>query len=162
MKKTLFGIFTLIFLLFFSCVSGAFAYVNSKSDMNIIIQKLDQLYAFDCSTFINKGELIGNKLDGFNFLTATYKRQVSLTRENIANSMNKIDIVQNSEDFSDTDKEMQINQLYKDCNSAIADLHNKTMNYLLDLRAELPTITYDRYKAKFDAYFNSLHIGVRD
>ena len=161
MKKKLFGIFTLIFLLFFSCVSGAFAYVNSKSDMNNVVKKLDQLYDFDCSTFINKGELVGIKLESFNFLTATYKRQVSLTRETIVNSMNKIDIVQNSEDFSDTDKEMQINQLYKDCNSAIADLHNKTMNYLVDLRAELPTITYDRYKVKFANYFNSLQIGIR-
>ncbi len=161
MKKKLFGILSLVFLLFFSCLSGVCAYINSKGDMNNVVKKLDQLYAYDYSTFINKGELIGVKLESFNFLTMTYKRQVSLTRETIVNSMNKIDIVQNSEDFSDTDKEMQINQLYKDCNAAIADLHNKTMNYLLDLRTDLPTITYDRYKAKFQAYFNSLQIGIR-
>lgn len=161
MKKKLLSILSIACLLLFFCISNAFAYVNSKNDMNNVVKKLDQLYEFDCSTFINKGELIGVKLDSFNFLTDTYKRQVSLTRETIVNSMNKIDIVQNSEDFSDTDKEMQINQLYKDCNSAIADLHNKTMIYLKDLRAELPTITYERYKNKFNNYFNSLQIGIR-
>ena len=67
--------------------------------------------------------------------------------------------VNNSTDYSNTEKTMQTSKLYQDANTALNDLDIKTMNYLIEIRNYMPTMTYQRYLKKFQEYYNDLGLS---
>ena len=159
MKKYLFNLlFAGLFLILFAAGNISFA-IASNSEMQYAVTQLHQLSSFDFSSFVNKNELIGYRLDMFNMATLQYKRNVDVAKEKIFSGLNKIDIINNSSDYSDTDKEIQIRQIYQEADMALSDVNSETINYLINLRRNMPTLTYQHYVKKFQNYYNSLAIG---
>ena len=107
---------------------------------------------------VNKNELIGEIRSSFDMSTMQYKNNAGITAESLRNILRQIDIVKNSADFSDSDKNLQISKLYQDADSALYDLDSKTINYLMEVQRIMPTITYQRYVKKFLEQYNQMNL----
>ncbi len=161
--KNKFLVFLSVILIFVFGISlNAKAVVTNKYDMQNSVEKLNQLADFDFISLINKSELIGYRLNNFEMLSGEYKRTVIATKDNIVQNINKIDIIENSTDFSDSEKEMQSKQIYNSTDFLLADLNTKTITYLMSLARFMPSITYQRYMKKFQDYYNELNITDND
>lgn len=145
-------------MMFFSWFCKADAYIASEYDIQRKVEQLQQLSEFDFLSLINKNELIGYRLDSFNMSCMFYSNSVRVVAENLNNILKQIELVKNSSDYSDTEKNMQISKLYQNADTALFELDSKTMSYLMDIRMGMPTITYDRYVKKFREYYNSLDL----
>ena len=159
MKNRLLKIFFLVFALF-AFVLNANAVVSSVADINKKIVDLKKISQYDYNSLVNKNELIGYRLDSFNMASAQYKNSANLVVDNFNNIIFQINTIKNSSDFSDSDKQVQINKLYQDADAALYNLDSQTMNYLFSLRTIMPTITYQRYVKKFQEFYNG--IGLTD
>ena len=158
MNKKLLSFLFLICIFLFCTVLNCQAFISDKSDLQNSVDKLNQLANFDCISLINKNELIGYRLNSFEMLTSEYQRNVIAARDNIVQGLNKIDIIENSTDFSDSEKEMQVRQIYNNADYILSDLNSKTINYIMSLSNSMPTITYQRYQKKFQEYYNNLNL----
>ena len=150
--------FFLVLALFFTSFIPAHALIINDGDLNQGITKLQQLYDHDFLSMVNKSELIGYRLSNYNMLTNQYKNNAFLAIEELKKNLKQIQLVRNSSEFSDTDKQMQINVLYQDCDRVLYDIDNKTSTYLYSCRYHMPTITFQRYVKHFLEYYNSLHL----
>ena len=74
-----------------------------------------------------------------------YQRSAQFHADNLNSLSGKIDVVKNSIDFSDTEKEMQAKQIFQEADAALSDLNSTT-------------ITYQRYVKRFLNYYNDLHL----
>lgn len=158
MKKIL-SLLSILCIVFFSAISSAEAVVYSEYDIDVAIQKMNELASQDLLDFVNRNELIGYRLDNVNMSTMQYQTNVKAAADGLVNMKNRIDIVRNSADFSDSEKNMQINQIYQEADACLSDINSKTVWYLIELRRSMPTITYQRYVTKFQDYYNQLNIG---
>ena len=158
MKKIL-SLFSVLCILFFSAISSAEAVIYSEYDIDVAIQKMNELASQDLLSFVNRNELIGFRLENVNMATMQYQTTVKATADSLVNMRNRIDIVKNSADFSDSEKNMQINQIYQEADASISNTTSKTVMYLIELRNSMPTITYQRYVKKFQEYYNQLNLG---
>ncbi len=134
------------------------AAIISESNIYTKIQSLQKLAGQDYISLINKSEMIGNRLDSFNLASSQYKNTVYLALEKLNNIPSQIDVIKNSSDFSDSDKQIQINSLMQEADSVLYDLDAQTMNYLFSLKYYMPSITYKRYVKKFQEFYNSLNL----
>ena len=161
MKKLikLFIIPILMVVMSFSFALNAKAVINSEYDIQYKLEKLTTLKNFDFFSIINKNELIGYRLENFNMSSTYYVNNVISVMDSLRNILNQIDIVKNSADYSDTEKSMQLNKLYQDANTALNDLDIKTMNFIIEARNYMPSMTYQKYAKKFREYYNSLEIS---
>lgn len=156
--KSKFIKFLLLAALFFTSLLPANALILNDYDLNQGIAKLQRLFDHDYMTMINKSELIGYRLGNYNMLTSQYKNNAFLAIEECKKNLKQIQLVRNSSEYSDTEKQMQINILYQDCDRILYDIDNKTSTYLYSCRQNMPTITYQRYVKRFLEYYNSLHL----
>ena len=160
MKKLL-GIITFTFLAIFSLtINSAFALVFNQDDALETIDKLDTIASTDLFSMVNKSELIGIRYENYKMLTNQYQSEVLGTANLLRDKLNKINIILNSADYSDTEKQMQSNALYQEINLALNTIDTRTMNYIFALRDYMPTITYQRYNKKFSDFYNSF--GITD
>ena len=158
MKKIL-NLLSILCIVFFSAISSVEAVVYSEYDIDVAIQKMNELASRDLLSFVNRNELIGFRLENVNMATMQYQTTVKATADSLVNMRNRIDIVKNSADFSDSEKNMQINQIYQEADASISNTTSKTVMYLIELRNSMPTITYQRYVKKFQEYYNQLNLG---
>ena len=158
MKKIL-SLLSILCIVFFSAISTVEAVVYSEYDIDVAIQKMNELASRDLLSFVNRNELIGFRLENVNMATMQYQTTVKATADSLVNMRNRIDIVKNSADFSDSEKNMQINQIYQEADASISNTTSKTVMYLIELRNSMPTITYQRYVKKFQEYYNQLNLG---
>lgn len=158
MKKKLLSAISLICLLMFSICSNAWAAINSQAAINSTSNKLMQVSTMDFMSFVNKSDLVGYRYSNFQMQTEQYKRSVSGTVTNLQSISNRINIIKNSIDFSDSEKEMQTRQLYQEADTAIYNVNTLTINYLIGLKQSMPTITYQKFVKKFQDYYNGLKI----
>ena len=158
MKKIL-SLFSVLCILFFSAISSAEAVIYSEYDIDVAIQKMNELASQDLLGFINRNELVGYRLDNVNMTTMQYQMNVKATADALVNMRNRVDIIRNSADFSDSEKNMQLNQVYQEADASISNTTSKTVMYLNELRRSMPTITYQRYVKKFQEYYNQLNLG---
>ncbi len=158
MKKLL-GIIIFTFLAIFSLTANsAFALVFSQDEALDTIDKLDTIASADLFSMVNKSELIGIRYENFTMLTKQYQSEVLGTANLLRDKLNKINIILNSADYSDTEKQMQSNALYQEINLALNTIDTRTMNYIFALRDYMPSITYQRYNKRFSEYYNSFDI----
>ncbi len=157
MKKILSLLFTLS-LLFFSTVTVANAKIDSQRDLKIAADKVNKLADYNLGSLVYKSELIGYRLENFNMRSMEYQRSAQFHADNLNSLSRKIDVVRNSIDFSDTEKEMQAKQIFQEADAALSDLNSKTISYLIGLRDLMPTITYQRYVKRFLDYYNDLNL----
>lgn len=150
--------FLLLFIAFFFFILNANALVNSNSDINFKIVQLNKIAQFDYNSMVNKNELIGYRLNNFNMLTAQYQNSAKKAVDNLNNIIFQIDTIRNSSDFSDSDKELQINKLYQDADSILYNFDSDTLNYVFALRNFMPSISYQRYTKKFQAFYNEIQL----
>lgn len=153
MKKVI----CLIALFFAFAINTAFA-AYSPYEVEDSIYKLEKLAQDDFFSMINKSELIGVRYDSFNMQTMQYQTEVANIAGIFKEKLNKIEIIQNSTDYSDTEKEMQLNNIYQEINSLLNSIDTKTINYINNLGTFMPTITYQRYCRDFTEYYNNLEI----
>lgn len=161
MKKLL-GLLTLVCLLFFSAITDANAAINNKYELRAAADKVSEIARYDVLSFVNKNELIGYMLDNFNLRAMDYQRIAQYHAENMYGYITQIEIIENSVDFSDTEKEMKCRQFYQYADTSLADLNSKTISYLVGLRDMMPTITYQRYVKRFLDYYNDLNLTETD
>ena len=157
MKKiiALFAFFVLVVSSF--TINSAMA-VYSSYEVEESIAKLERLAYDDYFSMINKSELIGVRYDNFNMQTMQYKSDISNIIGIFKEKLNKIEIINNSTDYSDTEKQMQLNNIYQEINSLLNSIDMKTLNYLNNLGMFMPSITYQRYYRDFVEYYNGLGI----
>ncbi len=157
MKSKVLKVLFLLFA-FLSCHLTASAVISSESDMMRKINQLKTISQYDYISLVNKNELIGYRLDSFNMASSQYKNSTKLVIDNFNSILFQIDTVRNSSDFSDSDKQIQINKLYQDADSALYNLDSQTINYLFSLRDFMPPITYQRYVKKFQSFYNEFQL----
>ena len=138
------------------------AAITSKYDLQNTVNKLDNLANFDCLSLINRNELIGNRLNGFIMRTSEYQRMVITTKDSIIEGLSRIDFIENSGDYSDSEKAMQLREVYNNANYALSDLNSKTINYIMSMANYMPSLTYQKYIVKFQNYYNSLNLTDND
>lgn len=158
MKKIL-GLLSVICLMFFFAISSVQAAIYSPTDVDIATQKMYKLANTNLLDLINKNELIGYRLEAFNMSTLQYQTYARSVAEGLLNIRSRIDTIENSADYSDTEKEMQISQLYQEADRSLSEVASKTVWYLMELENAMPTITYQRYLKKFQEFYNELNIA---
>lgn len=162
MKKKLFLTLSVIFTMFFAFGSGVQAYIDSEQAIDNKVMQLKELHEFDFLSIVNKGELIGYRLNDFQMQSRAYANTILVAIDNLKNINQQIQLIQKSQELSFSDKEMRIRKLYQDADMALYDVDTKTSNYLIDLRNIMPTLTYDRYLRSFQDYYNSLDLTSSD
>ncbi len=158
LKKKILNLFTLICLALFSIFQTAHAVIMSEADITFKMNQVQSIANYDFYSMINKNELIGEMRSAFNMSTMQYRNNANMTVESLRNILSQIDIIKNSSDFSDSDKNLQLSKLYQDADRALYDLDAKTINYLFDAQRVMPTITYQRYVKKFLQQYNDMNL----
>lgn len=151
-------ILTLIFAVVFSLFSFALyadAQIRTDSDIFYKRNQLQVIVNQDFMSFINKNEMIGSRKDSFNIDTQFYKNYVYGLIEKINKSTQQMEIIRSSQELSDTDKMMQINNIYQDIDYSMYDLDSKTINYLLNCKKSMPTLTFQTFAKKFQDFYNN-------
>lgn len=161
MKNKILSIFLGLFIVFVS-VSSAEANVRSEYDISRKIAIIEQYEKFDFISLINKAELIGKRLEDFNFTTDSYANEIHAVSDILRGIKSELAVVESSTEISDTDKAVQKSKLLKDADNALNTLDTNTFNYLIALRRCMPSITYNRYANKLTDKYNSLDITNRD
>ena len=134
------------------------AAVESKYDVLEKLNLVNELARNDFSSFVNKSELIGYRLNSFEMSTHYYVNNVYATADKLTGFVNQIKIIESSSEMSDTQKLMQYNKIYRDTEAALTDLDANTINYLMNLKWQMPSISYLNYSKKMLDYYNSLNL----
>lgn len=146
-------------LIVFSLNSLAFASINDVEELETEINKIESLNNTSFNTFFNKSEVIGTALSNFNIKTSEFKLQNKRTLDGLKKIKENINSIENSDEFSDSDKEVKITELIQKANEEINQTGDYATNYLAKIRFTLPTLTYQRFEKEFIDYYNSLDIN---
>ena len=157
MKNKILCVISFVCLLLFSVVNEVNAVIFSQADVYVAIERMRDLAGKDMMSMINKSEIIGYRYDNFRIVTMQYQRNIAAAADNLQNIANRINLIENSSDYSDTEKNMQVQKLYQEADATISKVHTATMDYLIGLN-QLPTITYSKFVRKFQDYYNSLNL----
>ena len=161
MRNKFLGLIALVCLVFFSVVNVANALIYSQQDVYYSISKLRKLATEDMISMINKTEIIGYRYDNFKIVTMQYQRNVAAAADNLQNIASRIELIENSTDYSDTEKDMQVQKLYQEADATISKVHTVTIDYVIGLN-QLPSITYQKFVKKFQAFYNDLGLTDSD
>lgn len=145
-------------MLFFGFSLKAEAYIQNVNDIQMTIQKLDDLRSTNISSFINRGEIIGNRLDDFNMIYNTYISYISAAIAQLDELKNDIYKFENMQGIEEQERFAQISKLYQTANTVVQNVHLQTNSFVYNASKPMPTITYDRFKKKFLSYYASLGI----
>lgn len=162
MKNKFFGILFTVFFVLFAFAQNAFAVIYSDGDIYQKINQLNVISNTDFMTFINKTDLVGYRLAGFEMTSANYKNYVRMTTEQLTTLLNQIQEVRNTTELSETDKNLQISKMYQDATGLLFNVDNQTMNYLMSLNKTMPTITYSRFVKNYQEFYNGLGLTNTD
>lgn len=130
--------------------------INSEYDAKAKLTKINQLIDKNFADFVNKSDMIGEKAINFQMATIQYKQTTKVSAEAIKSQINEIQIIKNSADYSDSDKDSMIKKLYIDIETNVYNIDSQSLNYLISLRRVMPSITYQKYVKNFKEYYNSL------
>ena len=154
MKKLWVLLFAFIIMSVFSCSFAG--EINSVADAKDKEAKMLQLYNTDFDSFINKSELIGDRYYSFKMATQSYKKSAQISAETLASYLSHIDMIQNSPDYTDSDKDAQIKRIFMQMDTSIYDFDSSTLNFVMQLRYSMPSMSYAKFVRKFKDYYNSL------
>ena len=155
MKKQISKFIVTAALVISSTVS-ANALVDSSYNLDLTIQNLDTLASADLNVLVNKSDLVGERRQNFDLLTAQYLNEVRLARQNLINIQNQLNI-SSASDSEASDSSYKTGKLYQEAEAAIFDLESKTINYLYSIQVIMPTVSYQKYSKKFRAFYNSFN-----
>ena len=161
MKNKIFSILFALILFGFSVVSVEAA-VRSGAEISYKISILKNYENYDFIGLVNKAEIIGARYEAFEMATSSYANQIRTTYDGLQSIKDELEIVEYSNEISDTDRAMQRAKLLKDADKLLNELDTSTFSYLIELRRAMPSITYSRFSVKFTELYNSLDITERD
>lgn len=162
MKNKFFGFVLAVFFALFMSIQSAFALIYSDADIYQKIDKLNVISNTDFISFINKADMVGYRLAGFEMTTSNYKNYIRMTTEQLSNISTQIQEIRRTTELSETDKNMQISKMYQDATTLMFNVDNQTMNYLISLNQLMPTITYARFIKTYQEFYNGLNITNSD
>lgn len=158
MKFKLFLVPVIAIMLFFGFTLNADAYIGNEQDLSLTIQKLQKLRSADMSSFINKGELIGYRLDDFNMIYGTYMGSVGNAMDQLTQLQSEIEKFKNMSGIEEKERYAQIEKLYQNANTVVGNVNTQTSDFIYNASRPMPTMTYDKFKKKFSAFYYSLGI----
>ena len=65
-------------------------------------------------------------------------------------------MLRDSIDLTTEDRDLKIRKIYQDIDAALYSLDSQTLSYIFAMRNIMPTITYQRFVKRFEAFYNSL------
>ena len=149
-------IFCFICLLVFALPLTENAAVRSEGDAITKMNKVQTIVDYDFYSFFNKSELIGNNLTNYNISTSQYKQAARSTKELINSSLSQAKMLRDSIDLTTEDRDLKMRKIYQDIDAALYSLDSQTLSYIFAMRNIMPTITYQRFVKRFEAFYNSL------
>lgn len=149
-------LFCFICLLVFALPLAANAAVRSEGDAITKMNKVQTIVDYDFYSFFNKSELIGNNLTNYNISTSQYKQAARSTKELINSSLSQAKMLRDSIDLTTEDRDLKMRKIYQDIDAALYSLDSQTLSYIFAMRNIMPTITYQRFVKRFEAFYNSL------
>lgn len=149
-------LFCFICLLVFALPLTANAAVRSEGDAITKMNKVQTIVDYDFYSFFNKSELIGNNLTNYNISTSQYKQAARSTKELINSSLSQAQMLRDSIDLTTEDRDLKMRKIYQDIDAALYSLDSQTLSYIFAMRNIMPTITYQRFVKRFEAFYNSL------
>lgn len=149
----------IITLSIFFVHSNVFAAVSSVDEIETEMDKIMQLNETDFGSFYNRSEMIGANKSSFNIVSSEYKLKNKASIDSLSKIISTINDIEGSEEFSDSDKNSQINELIQKANEELNKTSNNAINYVTNLGPYMPTITYNRFKTAFINYYNDLYIN---
>ncbi len=158
MKLKLFAFLIILPLLVISAIPS-WAVITSPYQVKSKAVQIQGLVDYNLLSFVNKSELVGYRLNTFQMNTQYYLNSVNSVKDTLYGLDSQINIIQNSSEMSDTEKDMQIKKLMSDADLALSELDSKTVNYILGLKNNMPSVTYQNYARKFIKYYNSLNLS---
>ena len=76
--------------------------------------------------------------------------------------LEQINSINQSSEFSDSDKSMQIARIYQEATTDLYNMDTQTINFMIGLNQFMPTITYSRFVKKYQEFYNGLDITNTD
>lgn len=149
-------LFCFICLLVFALPLTANAAVRSEGEAITKMNKVQTIVDYDFYSFFNKSELIGNNLTNYNISTSQYKQAARSTKELINSSLSQAKMLRDSIDLTTEDRDLKMRKIYQDIDAALYSLDSQTLSYIFAMRNIMPTITYQRFVKRFEAFYNSL------
>ena len=143
----------------FSFAVNAFAAIETIEEINNKIDGLNQISELNFNKFVNKSDLIGDRLQNFNMATAQYQNTAYVSQETLKSIISQIEVLNSSSDISETERIMQINKLYQEADATLYSMDSKTIQYLYSIRSLMPTVTYQKFSKKFKEFYNDLNIS---
>ncbi len=158
MKTKIAKLLLIVSLFFTALCIPANAIVASEADVQQKINTVQALASYDPMSMINKSELIGYRMASYNMFSSQYKSSASLAIEQFRNLLTQIQLIKNSSELSDSEKNLHLTTLYQDADKILYDLDNKTVNYIYSCKTIMPTITFQKFVKSFSTFYNSLYI----
>lgn len=162
MKRKFFSCLFAIVLALFTFSQNVNAQINSEADIYQKIGQLNILIQQDFVEFVNKSDLVGYRLESFKMSSSNYKNVARMTVEKLGKMLEQINSINQSSEFSDSDKAMQIAKIYQDATTDLYNMDTQTINYMISLNQFMPTITYSRFVKKYQDFYNDLDITNTD
>ena len=158
MLKKLFLIPLMTILMLFNSILSAEAYINSQEELHNSILKLYELRNFDSLSLINKNELIGERLANFNEARFTYNSALEASLHQLLLYEDELYELYKSEDANQQFIDIQVQRIYHDANSVVANVNNQAGDFLKNIRHIMPTVTYQKFRKKFYDYYQSVEL----
>lgn len=149
-------LFCFVCLLVFALPLAANAAVRSEGEAMTKMNQVQTIIDYDFYSFFNKSELIGNNLVNYNISTSQYKQAARSTKELISSSLSQAKMLRDAIDLTPEDRELKMRKIYQDIDAALYSLDSQTLSYIFAMRNIMPTITYQRFVKRFEAFYNSL------
>ena len=158
MKNKFLSLVFVIILGLFTIIMPAMAQIQSEFDITNKRNQIQTILDTDFMSFVNKNELIGYKLNAYNMESQYYKNYLYTVLEKFNNQLNQINIIRSSQDLSDTDKTMKINEIFQDIDVTLYDVDAKTITYLSNCKRSMPSITYQKFTKTFEKFYNAFQL----
>ena len=162
MKRKFFSCLFAIVLALFTFAPMGNATIYSEADIYQKIYKLNMLIEQDFVSFVNKSDLVGYRLESFKMSASNYKNVARMTVEKLRKMLEQINSINQSSEFSDSDKAMQISRIYQEATTDLYNMDTQTINFMIGLNQFMPTITYSRFVKKYQEFYNGLDITNTD
>ncbi|MBQ8887794.1 MAG: hypothetical protein IJY61_08855 [Candidatus Gastranaerophilales bacterium] len=162
MERKFFSCLFAIALVLFAFAQNVNATIYSEADIYQKINQLNTLIDQDFVEFVNKSDLVGYRLDSFKMSSANYKNVARMTVEKLRKMLEQINSINQSSEFSDSDKSMQIARIYQEATTDLYNMDTQTINFMIGLNQFMPTITYSRFVKKYQEFYNGLDITNTD
>ncbi len=158
MKNKFLSLVFVIILGLFTIIMPAMAQIQSEYEITNKRNQIQTILDTDFMSFVNKNELIGYKLNAYNMESQYYKNYLYTVLEKFNNQLNQINIIRSSQDLSDTDKTMKINEIFQDIDVTLYDVDAKTITYLSNCKRSMPSITYQKFTKTFEKFYNAFQL----